>query len=51
MTDSTRLDGEVVIVTGAAQGIGGGIANVLAMIPLVNAHYLSDTPITRKTVA
>ena len=30
MTDSTRLDGEVVIVTGAAQGIGGGIANVLA---------------------
>ena len=30
MTDSTRLDGEVAIVTGAAQGIGRGIANVLA---------------------
>ena len=30
MIDSTRLDGEVAIVTGAAQGIGRGIANVLA---------------------
>ena len=30
MTDSTRLDGEVAIVTGAAQGIGRGIALVLA---------------------
>ena len=30
MTDTTRLDGEVAIVTGAAQGIGRGIANVLA---------------------
>ena len=30
MTDSTSLDGEVAIVTGAAQGIGRGIANVLA---------------------
>ena len=30
MTASTRLDGEVAIVTGAAQGIGRGIANVLA---------------------
>jgi NAD(P)-dependent dehydrogenase (short-subunit alcohol dehydrogenase family) len=30
MTDPTRLDGEVAIVTGAAQGIGRGIANVLA---------------------
>ena len=30
MTDITRLDGEVSIVTGAAQGIGRGIANVLA---------------------
>ena len=30
MTDSTRLEGEVAIVTGAAQGIGIGIALVLA---------------------
>ncbi len=30
MTDSTRLDGDVAIVTGAAQGIGRGIALVLA---------------------
>ena len=30
MTDSTRLDGQVAIVTGAAQGIGRGIAIVLA---------------------
>ena len=30
MTDSTRLDGEVAIVTGAAQGIGRGIALILA---------------------
>lgn len=30
MTDPTRLDGEVAIVTGAAQGIGRGIALVLA---------------------
>ena len=30
MTDPTRLDGEVAIVTGAAQGIGKGIANILA---------------------
>ena len=30
MTDSTRLDGQVAIVTGAAQGIGQGIALVLA---------------------
>ena len=30
MTDSTRLDGDVAIVTGAAQGIGQGIAQVLA---------------------
>ena len=30
MTDITRLDGEVAIVTGAAEGIGRGIANVLA---------------------
>ena len=30
MMDSTRLDGEVAIVTGAAQGIGRGIALVLA---------------------
>ena len=30
MTDSTRLDGQVAIVTGAAQGIGQGIANVLS---------------------
>ena len=30
MTDPTRVDGEVAIVTGAAQGIGRGIANVLA---------------------
>ena len=30
MADSTRLDGEVAIVTGAAQGIGRGIALVLA---------------------
>ena len=30
MTDPTRLDGEVAIVTGAAQGIGRGIANALA---------------------
>ena len=29
-TDSSRLDGQVAIVTGAAQGIGRGIANVLA---------------------
>ena len=29
-TDTTRLDGQVAIVTGAAQGIGRGIANVLA---------------------
>ena len=29
VTDITRLDGEVAIVTGAAQGIGRGIANVL----------------------
>ena len=29
-TDSTRLDGQVAIVTGAAQGIGRGIALVLA---------------------
>ena len=28
--DSSRLDGQVAIVTGAAQGIGRGIANVLA---------------------
>ena len=31
MADSTRLDGKVVIVTGAAQGIGRGIALVLAV--------------------
>ena len=30
MTDSTRLDGQIAIVTGAAQGIGRGIANVLS---------------------
>ena len=30
VTDITRLDGEVAVVTGAAQGIGRGIANVLA---------------------
>ena len=30
MTDSSRLDGQVAIVTGAAQGIGRGIALVLA---------------------
>ena len=30
MTDSTRVDGQVAIVTGAAQGIGRGIANVLS---------------------
>ena len=30
VTDATRLDGEVAIVTGAAQGIGRGIALVLA---------------------
>lgn len=30
MSDTTRLDGEVAIVTGAAQGIGQGIALVLA---------------------
>lgn len=30
MMDSTRLDGEVAIVTGAAQGIGRGIALILA---------------------
>ncbi len=30
MVDSTRLDGKVAIVTGAAQGIGRGIANVLS---------------------
>ena len=30
MTDSSRLDGQVAIVTGAAQGIGKGIALVLA---------------------
>ena len=30
MTDPTRVDGEVAIVTGAAQGIGRGIANALA---------------------
>jgi len=30
MTDSTRLDGQVAIVTGAAQGIGRGIALVLS---------------------
>ena len=29
-TDTSRLDGQVAIVTGAAQGIGRGIANVLA---------------------
>ena len=30
MRDSSRLDGRVAIVTGAAQGIGRGIAQVLA---------------------
>ena len=30
VTDSSRLDGQVAIVTGAAQGIGRGIALVLA---------------------
>ena len=30
MADSTRLDGQVAIVTGAARGIGRGIAQVLA---------------------
>ncbi len=30
MTDTTRLDGQVAIVTGAAQGIGRGIALVLS---------------------
>lgn len=30
MTDATRLDGQVAIVTGAAQGIGQGIAHVLS---------------------
>ncbi len=30
MTDSTRIDGQVALVTGAAQGIGKGIAMVLA---------------------
>ena len=29
MTDSNRLDGQAAIVTGAAQGIGKGIALVL----------------------
>ena len=32
MTDSMRLDGQVAIVTGAAQGIGRGIAVVLAEV-------------------
>jgi NAD(P)-dependent dehydrogenase (short-subunit alcohol dehydrogenase family) len=31
VTDSARLDGQVAIVTGAAQGIGRGIARVLAL--------------------
>lgn len=30
MTDSTKLDGQIAIVTGAAQGIGRGIAHVLS---------------------
>jgi glucose 1-dehydrogenase/2-deoxy-D-gluconate 3-dehydrogenase len=30
VTDSSRLDGQVAIVTGAAQGIGRGIALVLS---------------------
>ena len=30
MTDPHRLDGQVAIITGAAQGIGKGIALVLA---------------------
>jgi NAD(P)-dependent dehydrogenase (short-subunit alcohol dehydrogenase family) len=30
MTDPHRLDGQVAIVTGAAQGIGKGVAIVLA---------------------
>ena len=30
MTDSSRLDGQVAIITGAGQGIGQGIAKVLA---------------------
>ncbi len=30
MTDTTKLDGQVAIVTGAAQGIGRGIALVLS---------------------
>ena len=30
MTDATKLDGQVAIVTGAAQGIGRGIALVLS---------------------
>jgi 3-oxoacyl-[acyl-carrier protein] reductase len=30
LTDTTRLDGQVAIVTGAGQGIGQGIANILA---------------------
>jgi NAD(P)-dependent dehydrogenase (short-subunit alcohol dehydrogenase family) len=30
VSDTARLDGQVAIVTGAAQGIGRGIATVLA---------------------
>jgi meso-butanediol dehydrogenase / (S,S)-butanediol dehydrogenase / diacetyl reductase len=49
VTDSARLDGQVAIVTGAAQGIGRGIATVLAAAGA--AVVIGDLQLAGGTVA